>query len=220
MTNADQSSVVSETVPKRGGFQGWLLKLGIAIAGAVASAIFAFFQGDITVHVASMVITGPVNGEWLMASWALADPPKSGFERSCEAVTLRQFMLRVIGDSHTTKKKWTFTGFYNQPYLALSNVSASGTSGLGTFAGRRVAEGEFAFVGEQTAINCKGNNLEPVLLRCPAILVRSDHQELIAKYGASLSASGCKEIAIDGAAAQVCKVSPKAPDSEKPRTSC
>lgn len=195
-----------------------LAKIAVAIVAAIATAAFAFYKEDVAVRVASLVVSGPVTGEWLMASWATADPPATGYERSCESVALRQFQFRVIGDSHGVARRWTFSGYYNPPYLALSNVSASGTSGLGGFTGRRAAEGEFAFIGEHTAVNCKGNDIQPVLVRCPAILVRADHQELIVKYGATMRGGDCQEIAADGAAARVCHFVPQ--DNKEPRKKC
>jgi hypothetical protein len=194
-----------------------LASLVIAILAAIATAVFAFYKEDVAVRVASLFVSGPVNGEWLLASWATADPPATGYERTCEQVSLKQFQFRVIGDSRGTTRSWTLSGYYNAPHLSLSSVSSIGTTGLGGFTGRRVAEGAFAFVGEQTAVNCKGDNIQPVLLRCPAILVRADHQELIRKYGANLRDADCREIATDGAPVRVCHYDNK---PQQPRTKC
>jgi hypothetical protein len=170
------------------------LALGLAIFGAVGTAAFAFFKEDAAVWIASLVVKGPLDGEWSVESIEYDDTPAAKLVRNSEPMRLRQLFFRVIGSSGTSHKGWTVSGYYNQPFLALTNVSASGSSGLGSYTGRAVPEGNFAFLGVQIAVNCKATSSYPVLLACPALLVRNDQRQLIARYQSQLDPGKCAEI--------------------------
>jgi hypothetical protein len=145
------------------------------------------------------------------------DTPNPKLTRSSEPMSLRQLLFRVIGESGTSRKGWTMSGYYNQPFLALSNVSASGTSGLGSFTGRAAPQGNLAFLGVQISVNCKGTNTVPVLLECPALLVRKDQQQLISKYESLLDLKKCQEIpSSETLAARACPL-PKAGSAVTPK---
>ena len=192
--------------------------LGIAVLSAVATAVFAFFKEDVAVHVASIAVKGALDGEWSIESFAYDDATDPKLTRSSESLTLRQLSFRVIGESRTTDKTWTVSGYYNQPFLALSNVSASGTSGLGSYTGRAAPQGNLAFLGVQIAVNCKGTSTVPVLLKCPALLVRKEEKQLISTYQSQLDPNKCEEITFaESASARACNVSKAGPQNAKPR---
>jgi hypothetical protein len=189
---------------------------GTGILGAVATAGFAFFKEDVTVHVASLVVKGALDGEWVVESLEYDDNPNPKLIRSTEPMILRQLSFRVIGESGTSQKSWTVGGYYNQPFLALANVSASGTSGLGSYTGRAAPEGNLAFLGVQISVNCKGTNTVPVLLKCPALLVRKEQQQLIPRYQSQLDSNKCEEIAsLESTPARACPLPKPGPQSTK-----
>jgi hypothetical protein len=183
-----------------------VIALAIALLSTIATAVFAFFKEDVAVHAASLVVKGALDGEWIVESLEYDDTPSSKLIRSSEPMILRQLLFRVIGESGTPRKGWTVSGYYNQPFLALTNVSASGTSGLGSYTGRAAPEGNLAFLGVQISVNCKGTSTVPVLLKCPALLVRREEQKLIVKYQSQLDPNKCEEIASsESAAARACQ---------------
>jgi hypothetical protein len=181
------------------------IALVMAILSAVGTAVFAFFEEDVATHAATLVVKGALDGDWTVESWEYDDAANPTLRRISEPMTLRQLAFRVIGHSGTTDKRWTVSGYYNQPFLALANVSASGTSGLGSYTGRASPEGNLAFLGMNIAVNCKGTSTVPVLLKCPALLVRKDQRQLISKYGPLLDSKNCEEIASsESAPARAC----------------
>jgi hypothetical protein len=184
------------SMTRQRGAWGLLGALVLGIAGAAGTALFGFFREDVAVRVASLIVSGPLDGQWIEEALEYDDDPAGPKPvRRSGAMTLQQLSFRVIGESRTTHRRWTISGYYNQPFLSLTNVSASGTSGLGSFTGRAAAEGNLAFLGVRIAVNCKGGRTTPVLLKCPALLVRKGHGELVLKYEKLLDASKCEEIA-------------------------
>jgi hypothetical protein len=189
------------------GFPKLLAALVVAIVGAVATAAFAFFKEDVAVRAASLVMQGALDGEWFAESLSYdSDPTNSKLTRYRNAMTLQQLAFRIIGQSKADDRSWNVSGYYNPPFLALANVSASGTSGLGSYTGRAVAEGPLAFLGVQIVVECKGTSPVPVLLKCPALLVRKEQRQLVSKYQSHLDPSSCEEIGtLEAAAARACR---------------
>jgi hypothetical protein len=193
------------------------LGLGLAVLGSLATALYAFFKEDVAVRVASLVVKGPLDGEWVMESLEYDDTPNPKLTRSSEPMRLRQLWFRVIGESGTSRKGWTVSGYHNQPFLALANVSASDTSGLGSFTGRAAPQGNLAFLGVEISVNCKGASIVPVLLECPALLVRREEQQLLSKYQSLLDPKKCEEIpSSEVLAARACPL-PKAGSAAAPK---
>ena len=62
---------------KRHGLLKFVIALGLAISGAVATAAFAFFKEDVAVRAASLVVEGPLDGEWFVESIEYDETPEA-----------------------------------------------------------------------------------------------------------------------------------------------
>jgi hypothetical protein len=193
---------------RRPGFIAMVSAVTVFIVTVIVTVTSNFAENDILVWLSSLFMSGEIGGQWEIHTKEyprdISNPTK--LVPVILFGTLRQLGQRVTADISTTEHKirgWKAEGYYNRPTFSLAYVTTSaGGSGLGTFALRESAEGNAAFLGFTTGVECKGTI--QVLLTCPALFVRSDHGELMAKYATHLE-KPCNEVPLD----RICSSTPK-----------
>lgn len=180
----------------------------VFIVSVFATVALNFFLDDLATRVIGFATTGELGGKWdvrwIEYQRGVVSPEKIIISATA---TFRQLGSRVLVDLSTTQppaRNWTAEGYYNRPSLGIAYVTTkSGGSGLGTFTLHESGEGNDAFIGFTTGIECKART--KILLTCPIIFVRPGRTDLELQYKRHLNPDRCSEVPVD----QICPVDTK-----------